>query len=133
MAASWTYFGFQMALIGNGSNGGLGRVATKARLYLSTSTPNIDQTVGVWNEVVGGGYTARSITATDWTYTPNPSRIVLTDIIWSLTGSLSGVAGAYITDALGNVLAWWEKTPIVNPNAGDLVLLDNLTLRLNGV
>lgn len=131
MTASWTYYGFQMALMGNGTNGGAARIAAFARLYLSTSVPNIDETVGIWNEVSGGGYAARAITHADWTYTPNPSRIVLVDLIWPFSSALTGVAGAYITDSLGNVMAWWDKIPVFNPNPGDMVLLDNMTLRLN--
>ena len=131
MTASWTYYGFEMALIGNGTQGGAGRVAAFARLYLSTSVPNVDHTVGTWVEASGSGYAARAITHTDWTYTANPSRLVLTDLVWPLAGALSGVAGAYITDSLGNVMAWWDKIPALSLNAGDLILLDHLTLRLN--
>ncbi len=133
MTASWTYYGFRMALIGNGTNGGAARIATRARLYLSTSTPNIDETVGVWHEVSGSGYAPRAITHTDWAYTSNPSRIVLADIIWPFAGNVNGIAGAFITDALGKVMAWWDKIPVINMNPGDSVVLDDLTLRLNGV
>lgn len=128
-----TYKGEEYMLIGDGSSdGSLARLATKAKLYLSTSTPAKDGTG--FNEVANGnGYATggQAITVANWTYSSNPSRIVLDDLVWTAAGGqIVDIAGAYLTDASDTVLAWFSRSTPVTLDDGDTITLTSLTVRI---
>ncbi|MFN3925628.1 MAG: hypothetical protein ACK4K6_18625, partial [Pseudarthrobacter sp.] len=112
------------------SNGALARLATHLRLYTAAPTK-----AGGGTEASGGGYAAIAISVVDWTFTPspgvgNPMQIKLANKVWTATGTIANVAGAYITDASGNPLAWWERSGgAVTLANGDTLTADQLTIR----
>jgi hypothetical protein len=131
MASSLTYLGEKYALFGDGaSNGSIARLATSLRLYTTAPTK-----AGGGVEATGPGYASIGITTADWTPTPVPGpgvpmQIKLTNKTWTATGDIPNVAGAYLTDAGGNVVCWWERSAgAVSMVAGDTLTADQLTIR----
>lgn len=128
-----TNTGERYALYGNGSsNGAIARLATKLKLYSSVSVPIKDGIEGTdFIEISGGnGYTTGGLTISvaDWTFSvvSGKGRIVLGDKSWTATGgSIANIAGAYITDASDNVLAWWER-PTGSATSGTLITMSGL-------
>lgn len=99
--------------------------ATKIRLYTGASVPAKNGIEGAaFIEVANGnGYTTggQTIASGDWTSATigGTVRITLKDITWSAVGgNISDVAGAYIVNSGGAVLAWWERTPETALNGG---------------
>jgi hypothetical protein len=133
MANSLTYKGEEYALNGDGaSDGGVARKATKVKLYQSGSTPAKDGT-GFTEVANGNGYTTggHAITTVDWTYDSLNSKITLADQVWTASGgSISNIAGAYITDAADAVMAWWERASAITLASGDSLTLDDLAIAL---
>ena len=128
-----TYKGEEYMLIGDGSsNGSFARKAAKLKLY--TTAPADKTGAGVVELADGNGYTTGgiAITVADWSYTSEPSRIVLADKLWTASGlgGMAGVAGAYITDAADNVLMWQPRAggPVTIP-AADVCRIRNLSVR----
>lgn len=137
MSNSLTQKGQDYALYGDGSpgsDGGLARLAAFVKLYDSSSTPNKNGTG--FNEVANGnGYTTGgiAISLSDWTLGSNGSdrKITLANKVWTASGGqILNVAGAYLTDASGNVLGWWERSPAATLNPGDTLTLSGLTVGL---
>lgn len=133
MPSQLTYKGELACLLGNGTDGGLARLATAIKLYRSTSTPAKDGTGFV--EVANGfGYTTGgiAITVANWAATtPPPQGAKLDDKSWVATGgSIADVAGAYLCDAAGDVLMWAESTEVRTYAAGETILVDDLTAAL---
>jgi hypothetical protein len=133
MANSLTNKGEEFALFGDGvSDGGIARKASDVRLFQSSSTPAKDGT-GFVEVAAGNGYIAggQAIVVGNWTFSVpgNDGQIVLVDQVWTASGgSISNIAGAYITDGT-NPLAWWERSTITLAD-GDTLTLDDLTIRL---
>jgi len=139
MSNSLTNLGQQVALFNdqNGANtntGGIVKVAARLKLYKSTSTPSKAGTG--FNEVDNGnGYTTGgiAITTADWTMSvvSGNAQVQLADKTWSAVGGqIANIAGAYITDADGRVIAWWERTTVMTLNDGDATTADDLILRI---
>lgn len=153
MANSLTYYGQAVCLFkdirtipnfatGNTTNaGGFAKIAARLRLYLATSNPA--KSGGAFTEVtytnllqIDGSspavYTSIPISETDWTtgYASGNFEIKLTDMGWLATGVVSNIGGAYITDANGNVMAWFERATPVTLSSGDKIIADDLIIRL---
>jgi hypothetical protein len=78
----------------------------------------------------GNGYPTNgwAITIASWTLVSSPRSIRLADqLVTAVGGSVAGVAGAWIEDASGNVLVWWERSAITL-SPGDTLPLDDLTV-----
>jgi hypothetical protein len=131
MANSITNMGDEIALYGNAGDGSIARVATRLKLMLGTSTPNVNGTG--FNQVpTGNGYPANgwAITRANWTAITLGGRraVQLADHLLTVSGgSIANIAGAWIEDASGNVLAWWER-PAVTLAPGDTLPIDDLIL-----
>lgn len=152
MANSLTYYGQAVCLFkdirtitnfttGSTTNtGGFAKIAARLRLYLATSSPNKDG--GTFNEVayanlqIDGSspavYSAITIAEADWTTstTNGNFEIKLNDMGWLATGAVANIGGAYITDANGNVMAWFERSSPVTLASGDKIIADDLIIRL---
>ena len=135
MANSLTNKGEEYALFGDGSSdGAIARMAAKVKLYASGSTPNKNGT-GFTEVSNGNGYTTggAAITVSNWTYAVVSSngRITLDDQLWTASGgNIANIAGAFITDAGDNVLAWWERSTATTLTPGDSITLDDLFIEL---
>lgn len=133
MPGQYTYKGEGYALIGNGSDGSLARLTTRLKLYRSSSTPAKDGS-GFTEVANGNGYLTGGlpIVVGNWTLkTPPPARIQLADQSWvAAGGSIADVAGAFITDAAGDVLGWAEAAEVRTYAAGETILVDDLTFGL---
>lgn len=131
MASYFTTAGIDACLKGGASDGGFARLAARLRLYDSTSTPNINGT-GFAEVANGNGYVTGgvAITQAEWTAeTSGNRRIRLADKMWTAAGgSIANVSGAYITDAVGNVLAWFEEASAVTVLNGDTFTVQNLAI-----
>ncbi len=134
MANSLSNLGEQYMLEGNGGgDGSFARLAAKVKLYDSTSVPS--KGGGGFVEVANGnGYTTggQAISLVDFTFSVvvNNGQIQMDDKVFTAAGGpISNIAGAYITDAADNVLAWWERTPFTLQDTETLTL-DDLTIRL---
>ena len=132
-----TNLGEQIMLMGNApvtpTDGGLARLAVAVRLFKSTSVPNKDGTgfveVDNGNGYVSGG---QAVVLGNWTFSVvvTNGQIQLVDKSWTAVGgNISNVAGAYLVDAGGNALAWWERTTPVTLLPGDTITLDDLIVR----
>jgi hypothetical protein len=56
----------------------------------------------------------------------------LADQVWTATGgSIANIAGSYITNAAGDVLAWWERTTPLTLLDGEAVTDDDLTIQVS--
>lgn len=131
MANSLTHKGEELALKSPTSTGSIARIATAVRLFTGTSAPDKDGT-GFTEVANGNGYTTggKSITEANWTYTALTSKITLADQVWTASGgSIENVKGAYIVNAGGDVLAWWELTTAITLASGDTITLDDLTVK----
>ena len=138
MANSLTNLGERTCLMGNHAtlptDGAIAGIATKVKLYDSTSTPDKDGT-GFVEVANGNGYVTggQAITEADWTYSVVAlnGQIVLADKIWTAAGgNITNILGAYLTDAADAVLAWWERPSAVTLSPGDTLTLDDLTIKL---
>jgi hypothetical protein len=135
MANSLTNKGEEYMLIGDGvSNGSIGRLATKLKLFDSTSTPDKDGT-GFTEVANGNGYVTggQVVAVGNWTFSvvTTNGQIVLDDYVWTASGgNISNILGAFITDATDQELAWWERTTAVTLTPGDSITADDLTIRL---
>lgn len=128
MANSLTYAGEENMLKKVASAGGIAAVATHLRLYANTSTPS--KAGDLFTEVTGGGYAAKTIVTGDWTYAEVSSKITLDDQVWTAAGgSIANIAGAYITDVGGDVLAWWERA-VLTLGDGETITADDLYIAL---
>jgi hypothetical protein len=140
MANHLTHKGQDYMLFGDGTSspnllgGSIARLATAVRLYTSASTPNKDGT-GFTQVANGNGYATggSAITVDEWTLETNSGdrQIKLDDVIVTASGgNIENIAGAYIVDTDGNVLAWWERSLATTLVAGDSITLDDLTIKL---
>jgi hypothetical protein len=130
MPHTGTYYGEEVQLLGGSGDGGFARMATKLKLYTSASSPAKDGS-GFVEVANGNGYTTggQSIARSNWAYTSAPSKIKLDDFVWTASGgSIADIAGAYITDVSGNVMAWWERTTPLTLLDGESVTADDLTI-----
>jgi hypothetical protein len=131
MANSLTHKAEEYMLTGNGADGSFARLATAVRLYTGASIPKKDGT-GFTEVANGNGYVSggKAIAIGNWTYELALSRIVLDDQTWLASGgSIQNIAGAYIVDGSGNVLAWWERS-LLTLAPGDSLKLDDLFVKL---
>lgn len=132
----FTTFGFSAALKGTGTpNGSIANIATAIKLYTSASSPAKDGT-GFTEVANGNGYTTGgiAITTADWGYSFDGTNgnLLLASKTWTASGgNIANVAGAYITDTSGNVLAWWDRASgAVTQSPPDQIIADSLVLRL---
>jgi hypothetical protein len=125
---SATYKGEEYALYGTASDGSFARLATAIRLY---TTAPIKNGTGVVEVLNGCGYLTGGhvISRANWTYAYPPSRITLSSQVWTASGGcISNISGAYLTDASGNVLCWWTRTPITL-NDGESITFSDITIQ----
>lgn len=115
--------------------GGLIKLAAKLKLYTSASAPtkSSGSNWGLTEVANGNGYTTGGIAIVegDWTLSTvsGNAQVQLADQVWTATGAISNIAGAYITDANDNVLGWWERaTPISLVNT-DTFTADDILVR----
>ena|SRR5665213_2091500 len=114
-------------------NGAIANLGTKLKLYDTSSTPNVDGTGFV--ETTGtNGYTTGGFALTRSDYTNSlvggNQQIVIGNKVVTATGTISTVAGAYLTNAADAVLAWWDRGSAVTLNSGDTLTLNALTIGL---
>ena len=134
MANALTNKGQELALMGTATpNGGIANLATAVKLFAAGSTPNKNGTG--FNEVASGnGYPVGGflITRANWVLLllSGDQAIRLNDIlVTAVGGPIANILGAYIVDAGGNVLGWWERATSVTLAPGDDLLLDDLTVK----
>jgi hypothetical protein len=128
-----TYKGEELEIYGSASDGGFARMATKLKLYKSGSTPAKDGT-GFTEVDPGYGYTTggKAVSRANWAYLSGPSRITLADQVWTAAGgSIPDIAGAYLTNAADEVMAWWERTPPLTLLDGESITADDLTVQVS--
>lgn len=132
MSNSLTNMGQQVALLGTATpNGGIANLATKLKLMSGSSTPAVDGT-GFVEVAAGNGYPSGgwAITRGSWSGGLIGSNYAITladQAVVASGGNIPNVAGAYITDVSGNVLAWWERSAsTITP--GDDVTIHDLTI-----
>lgn len=125
--------GQEYALLGDGSaDGSIARKATHLRLYTNASTPDKNAGVAVWVEASGGGYAAKPVSVANWTLAleGGNQKITLADQVWAAAGgSIANIAGAYLTDTGGNVLAWFERATPITIISGDQLTVTGIVLR----
>jgi hypothetical protein len=125
--------GQEYALLGDGSaDGSIARKATHVRLYVTGTVPDKAAGSATWVEASGGGYAAKAISVADWTLALEGTnqKITLADQIWVASGgAVANVAGAYITDTGGNVLAWFERATPITIISGDQLTVTGIVLR----
>jgi len=128
-----TYKGEELEIYGTASDGGFSRLATKLKLYKNTSTPAKDGT-GFVQVVNGNGYTTggKTISRANWLYLSGPSRITLDDQVWTAGGgTIPDIAGAYLTNAADEVMAWWARDTVLTLLDGESVTADDLTIQVS--
>lgn len=128
MASNLTNKGQEIAVAGaTAPTGGVANLAVALRLYDGTSLPT-KSGVGFNQLVAGNGYPAGGwpISRADWTLTLSGGdrRITLAQRNLVAAGPISLLAGAYIVNAAGEVLAWWETASLYNMFAGDTIRID---------
>lgn len=132
MASYLTNLGKDAVLKGHSSDGAFARLAAALRLYTTDSTPAVDGS-GFVEVPTGLGYPAGGIAidTTQWTLESfsGKRRIRLNSLSFIATGgSLDNIAGAYITDAQGNVLAWFEHGVPITILNNDTFTVDAVTV-----
>ncbi len=135
MANSLTNKGQEYCLYGTATpNGSLANLGTKLKLYDSTSTPNKNGT-GFVEVANGNGYTTGGVAIVRADYalsldTGNQKVQIADKVFTASGGSILNIAGAYLTDAADNVLAWWERSAAITIASGDTLTLDDLSVKL---
>jgi hypothetical protein len=130
----YTSKGLEYALHGTAApNGAIANLGTKLKLYTSASTPAADGT-GFTEVANGNGYTTggKALSRSNYTFAfsaPN-ATIVIADQTWTASGPISNVAGAYLTDASDNVLAWFPRGSTASIDSPDQIVADDLTLQI---
>jgi hypothetical protein len=135
MANSLTSLGQDYALKGDGADGALARLATALRLYDSTSVP-VWAGTGFVEVANANGYTTGgiSIGVADWTLATDSGnrKMTLGNQVWTAAGgSIADILGAYLTDAGGNVLAWWERPSAITIASGDTFTATGLYIKIS--
>ena len=117
----------------SGNIGGFAQVAAFLRLYTTATTPSKNLATS-FVEASGGGYAALPIVEANWTLELISSnmQIRLADQTFTASaGVIADVAGVYITDASGNVMAWLERSAPFTLLLGETVIVDDFTLRVS--
>ncbi len=135
MSNSFTNKGQELMLYGTATpNGSIANLGTKLKLYDDTSTPNKNGTG--FNEVTAGfGYSTGGypLLRADYTMsldTGNEKIVIDNQVLTASGGTIADIAGAYLTNAADDALAWWERVSSVTLNDGDTLTLDTLTLSI---
>ena len=128
MAANLTNKGQEIAIAGSTApNGGIANLAVALRLYAGTSAPS-KSGAGFNQLVAGNGYPVGGwvISRASWTLTLSSGdrRATLSQISLTASGPISLIAGAYMVNAAGEVLGWWETAALYNMFAGDTIRLN---------
>lgn len=135
MTNSFTNKAQEYMLMGTATpNGGIANLGTKLKLYDAASTPAKDGT-GFTEVANGNGYSTggKSLARVNYTMSlaTGNEKIVIDDQTWTASGgTIPTVAGAYLTDASDNPLAWWERGSTVTLNDGDTITTTSLTLTI---
>lgn len=132
MANSMTQMGQTYALYGTATpNGGIANLAAKLKLMSGASTPNVNGT-GFTEVASGNGYPSGgwAITRASWslvTIGSSKGIQLANQPVVASGGNIPNVAGCWVEDASGNVLAWWERTAsTIAPS--DSVTITGLTI-----
>lgn len=135
MANSFTNKGQELMLFGTAApNGSIANLGTKIKLYDNTSVP-VKAGTGFVEVANGNGYTTggQALVRADYSLSLVGGNQVITvaNKLWTASGgAISNIAGAFLTDASNNVLAWWERSSSITIGAGDTITLDTLTLSI---
>ncbi len=134
MASSLTNAGQTAALFGSSTpNGALANTATKLKLYDSSSTPSKNGS-GFTEVANGNGYTTGGIAISRSDFSnaldSGDQKLTLADKVWTATGPISNIAGAYLTDASDVVLAWFERGGTVSLVASDTLTVTGCAVKL---
>lgn len=133
MAAMVTYLGEEYELYGTAGDGSLARLGTRVKLFSSTSSPAKDGT-GFTEVADGNGYTigGKTISRANWSLAGPPTKVVLGNQAWTaLGGSIANIAGAYLTNTAGDVLAWWALDTPITILEGESVTTSAIGIELN--
>jgi len=139
MANNTTNLGQRIALgVEAGAGDGIVGIATSLRLYTSSSTPSKDGT-GFVEVPDGNGYSTGgiAISESDWVSSLDGGneQVVLkpggVDPQFQASGgTIANVAGAYIADGSGNVLAWFPRPGgAVSIGAGETITVRDTTIK----
>jgi len=128
MANNTTNLGQRIALgVEAGAGGGIVGIATSLRLYTSSSTPSKDGT-GFVEVPDGNGYSTGgiAISESDWVSSLDGGN----EQVQASGGTIANVAGAYIADGSGNVLAWFPRPGgAVSIGAGETITVRDTTIK----
>ena len=108
--------------------GGIVKQGVSLRLYTSASTPQKDGS-GFTEVASGNGYSAKTLNSGSYTLTVVSAnvRATIADQVWTASGGqILNIGGAYLADADGNVLCWWERTSALTLNPGETITADDL-------
>ena len=133
-ASALTNLGQTYALYGTSTpNGGISNLVTHVKLYTGASTPNVNGT-GFTEVANGNGYTTGgiAISRSSWTNSlvSGNQTLLLADQTWTATGSIANIAGAYLTDGSGNVVAWFDVGYITNLPTGNVLVATECTITI---
>lgn len=98
------------------------------KLFATNVTPSETDTAGTYTEAAGGGYAAKSLTGTSWSFTSaTPSFAQYAQQTYTFTGALTTnptIYGYFAVQATAGTLLWAEAFASFTPaNNGDQILL----------
>lgn len=100
------------------------------KLYSNNLSPSTDDTVSLYTEVSGNGYSAKSLTGSSWTVTDGVASY--SQQTWTFTGAVGAVYGYYVVSATSGDLIFAERfsgAPYTVANNGDTIKVTlNITL-----
>ena len=112
------------------SNGSIAAKAASLHLYIPSSTP--DKAGAGFSEPSGGGYASLPLVIGDWTLDAVAGTVVLADQAWqAVGGDIGEVAGVYVADGSGDVMAWYPFDATLDVTEDLYVQADDLTIQLS--
>jgi len=81
------------------------------KLFSNNITPADADVAGTYTEITGGGYAAKTLTATSWNAPTSgaPSFIDYAQQTWTFTASVGNVYGYYVVGETSGTLLWSER------------------------
>lgn len=100
------------------------------KLYSNNLSPSTDDTVSLYTEVSGNGYSAKSLTGSSWIVTDGVASY--SQQTWTFAGAAGAVYGYYVVSATSGDLIFAERfsgAPYTVANNGDTIKVTlNITL-----
>lgn len=100
------------------------------KLYSNNLSPSTDDTVSLYTEVSGNGYSDKSLTGSSWIVTDGVASY--SQQTWTFTGAAGAVYGYYVVSATSGDLIFAERfsgAPYTVANNGDTIKVTlNITL-----